>query len=151
VRREELARVQCFSFSKTGYCSRTGGECGYAHDPGKVGICQAFLHGTCTAPEGCCALSHEPSAHNMPTCRLYLLGVCDADAATCAFRHVRYGDTMPCCPAFGKGRWCDRGAACTARHEMCCDEHAATGVCPLGQRCKLRLQGGAGAVRRPPA
>lgn len=129
--------VLCTFFCRHGRCDGRGGaECPYEHDPDRVAICQAFLHGACSAKA--CLLSHAPRAENMPTCRLFVRGVC-VDSG-CAFSHVHLGASAKICEAFARGGYCTDGAACARRHEMFCEQHAANGACTLGERCKLGLR-----------
>ena len=142
--RAAKGRVLCWHFCRHGRCDgRAGTECPYEHDPARVAICQAFLHGTCPDDgrgESTCPLSHSPSAANMPDCRLFARGLC-VDG-TCQYSHVHRGTTAPLCEAFSRCGYCVEGAACGRRHDMACDAFAATGSCALGNRCKLRQKAG---------
>ena len=133
-----LAKAQtlCTAFCRRGRCDATR-DCPYDHDPLKVAICQAFLHGQCDAARvgDECPLSHAPTPHNMPTCRLYVRGLCID--AHCPFPHLHLGANAPLCEAFSRCGYCDDGAACEKRHELLCAGRGNNGACALGERCRL--------------
>ena len=75
AQREAKGRTPCTTFCRTGRCDATR-DCPYEHDPQKVAICQAYLHGECRSDLVDCSLSHAPTPQTMPVCRLYARSLC---------------------------------------------------------------------------
>ncbi|KAF2132583.1 hypothetical protein P153DRAFT_284284 [Dothidotthia symphoricarpi CBS 119687] len=127
-------KTLCPALTSTGVCSRHG--CRHLHDPNKQALCKRWLYkGSC--PKGnFCALSHEPSPHNMPTCLHFQDGHCNND--DCRFAHIRINPAASVCEAFGRLGYCEKGDQCANFHAYECPDFSNKGVCRFGDKCQLR-------------
>ena len=134
AREAKRSGVLCTYFCKRGVC--TNRECQFEHDLLRVAVCQDFLHNGCNpAPGADCLLSHTLAPERMPVCRLFTRGLC-VDA-NCPFPHVHLSSSAGVCEAFSRRGYCEAGASCGKRHELLCAAYAASGTCPLGDKCRL--------------
>lgn len=117
-----------------GVCSRHG--CRHLHDPNKQALCKRWLYkGDCSKGDFC-ALSHEPSSHNMPTCLHFQDGHCNND--DCRFAHIRVNPAASVCEDFGRMGYCEKGEQCVNFHAYECPDFSNKGTCRFGDKCQLR-------------
>jgi hypothetical protein len=118
--------------TSVGECRRHG--CQNEHDPEKMSICKNLLYkGSCS--DEYCAVSHEPSPHNMPSCLHFLQGRCTKD--DCRFIHANVGREATNCVAFGTLGYCEKGSACTELHLRECPFFSNKDFCHWKDSCRL--------------
>jgi hypothetical protein len=120
------------TYTSVGECRRHG--CQNEHDPEKMSICKNLLYkGSCS--DEYCAVSHEPSPHNMPSCLHFLQGRCTKD--DCRFIHANVGREATNCVAFGTLGYCEKGSACTELHLRECPFFSNKDFCHWKDSCRL--------------
>ena len=99
-----------------------------------MAICKTLIYkGSCS--DEFCAVSHEPSPHNMPSCLHFQQGRCTKD--DCRFIHVNVGREATNCVAFGTLGYCEKGSACTELHLRECPFFSNKGFCHWKDSCRL--------------
>jgi hypothetical protein len=99
-----------------------------------MSICKNLLYkGSCS--DEYCAVSHEPSPHNMPSCLHFLQGRCTKD--DCRFIHANVGREATNCVAFGTLGYCEKGSACTELHLRECPFFSNKDFCHWKDSCRL--------------
>ncbi|KAH6637857.1 hypothetical protein C7974DRAFT_411316 [Boeremia exigua] len=124
----------CATFTSTGLCTRHG--CPLVHDPHKQALCKRWLFKSDCNRGAHCALSHEPTPHNVPTCLHFQEGRCTNEE--CRFAHIRVNPAAQICDAFGRLGYCEKGAECADLHAYECPDFANKGECIRGDKCQHR-------------